>query len=69
MTSFCFTYIFFLRDLVQFVQLKKREKTTLKACNFTQSNTPPWVFSHFLNHVNGTRYQIAQNITYIIPLK
>ena len=27
----------------------------LKACNFTKSNTPPWVFSRFLNCINGTK--------------
>ena len=25
------------------------------ASNFTKSNTPPWMFSHFLNCVNGTK--------------
>ena len=39
-----------LRDLVPFVQFKKREKhswrsvTFSKACNFTKSNTPPLKF-------------------------
>ena len=27
-----------------------------KACNFTKSNTPPWVFFTFLNCTNGTKY-------------
>ena len=43
-------------DLVPFAQFKKREKHPwmsatfrLLACNFTKSNTPPWVFSRFLN--------------------
>ena len=27
----------------------------LNACNFTKSNTPPWVFSRFLNCTNGTK--------------
>ena len=31
-----------LRDLVPFVQFKKRE-----ACNFTKISTPPWVFFTF----------------------
>ena len=46
----------FQSDLVPFAQFKKREKHTwmsvtfrLLACNFTKSNTPPWVFSRFLN--------------------
>ena len=46
------------RDLVPFVQFKKREnshggvllfvKFQALACNFTKSNTPPWVFFMFL---------------------
>ena len=39
----------FLRDLVPFVQ----------ACNFIESNTPPWVFFKLYKW-----YQIAQRITY-----
>ena len=44
------------RDLVPFVQLKKkREKhpwrnvtfSKVEACNFNKSNTPPWMFSLF----------------------
>ena len=48
-----------LRDLVPFVQFKKRENThggvvilvklQASTCNFTKSNTPPWVLSRFLN--------------------
>ena len=40
---------------------KKREKnpwgsvTFSKACNFTKSNNPPWVFFRFLNCKNGTK--------------
>ena len=43
-----------MRNLVPFAQFKKRENThgrvllsvklQPKACNFTKSNTPPWVF-------------------------
>ena len=33
----------------------------LKACNFTKSNTPPWVFFTFFELYSW--YQIAQNIT------
>ena len=61
-----------LGDLVPFVQFKKREKhpcrsvTLVKlqteACNFTNSNIPPWVFFMFFRLHNG--YQIAQRITY-----
>ena len=40
---------------------KKREKnpwgsvTFSKACNFTKSNNPPWVFFKFLKCTNGTK--------------
>ena len=60
-----------LRDLVPFVQFKKREKHPWRsvtfskvaglACNFTKSNTPPWVFFTFLKLCKW--YQIAENIT------
>ena len=33
----------------------------LKACNFTKSNTPPWVFFTFFELYSW--YQIAQKIT------
>ena len=41
-----------LRDLVPFVQFKKRKKhpwrsVTFTVCNFNKSNTPPWVFVTF----------------------
>ena len=36
-------------------------KERLLACNFTKSNTPPWVFFTFLKLYKW--YQIAQNIT------
>ena len=44
-----------LRDLVAFVQFKKREKhprrsvnfSKVEGCNFTKINTPPWVFFAF----------------------
>ena len=44
-----------LRDLLPFVQFKKREKYAWRSvtfCNFTKINTPPWVFFNFLNHTN-----------------
>ena len=48
-----------LRDLVPSVQFKKREKQPWKsvtsAYNFTKTNTPPWVFSCFLNCTNATK--------------
>ena len=57
-----------LRDLVSFVQFKKREKhpwrsaTFSKACHFTKSNTPLWVF--FTIFKLYTWYQITQSITH-----
>ena len=51
--NFFFVYCDALRDLVPFVQFKKREKYPLrsvtfsKACNFTKSNIPPWEFFTF----------------------
>ena len=32
------------------------------ACNFTKSNTPPWVFSRFSNCTNGTESRKASHI-------
>ena len=66
-----------LRDLVPFLQFKKREKNThgrvlllvklqAEACNFTKSNTPPWVFFTFLNCTNGTTGRKASNIALVI---
>ena len=54
-----------LHDLVPFVQFKKNVKNTheAEACNFTKSNTPPWLFFMFFKLYK--RYQIAQRITYI----
>ena len=52
-----------MRDLVQFVQFTKHEKThagvlllvKLQSCNFTKNNTPSLgVFYVFLNCTNGT---------------
>ena len=60
-----------LRNLLPFVQFKKREKHPWrvlilvklqdKACNFTKINTPPWFFFHVFKL--GKWYQIAQRIT------
>ena len=33
-----------------------------RACNYTKSNTPPWVFFMFFKLYKW--YQVAQNITY-----
>ena len=61
-----------LRDLVPFVQFKKREKhpwrcvvfSKVAACNFTKSNTPPWVFSLFANCADGTKSRKASYIKF-----
>ena len=51
-----------LRDLVPFVQCKKREKHPWRSVNFcTKINTPPWVFFTFFTLYKW--YQIAQRIT------
>ena len=71
----CFIICDALCDLVPFVQFKKREKhpwrsvnfskvagLKLKACNFTKSDTPPWVFFTFLNCAHGTKSRNAPHI-------
>ena len=62
-----------LRDLVPFVQLKKCKNThrgvlllvklQALACNFTKSNTLPWMFFKLYKC-----YQIAQRTTYVLQL-
>ena len=62
-----------LRHLVPFVKLKNVKNTSwwvlllvklqAKACNFTESNTPPWVFFTFFKLYEW--YQITQSITHI----
>ena len=55
------------RDLVPFVQFKKREKHPWRsvnfsvACNFTKINTPPWVFFKFFKLYKW--HQIEQRTT------
>ena len=48
-----------LRDLVPFVQFKKREEHPWRSVNFSKvaglAWPPPWVFSRFLNCANGTK--------------
>ena len=59
-----------LRDLVSFVEFKKREKQPWRSvalskvaeCSFTKSNSTPWVFFTFFNLYNW--YQIAQSIIF-----
>ena len=60
-----------LRDLVPFVQFKKHEKhlggvlrlvkLQAEVCNFTKSDTPPWVFFMFFKLCKW--YQIVQRTT------
>ena len=60
-----------LRDLIPFVQFRKREKhpwrsvtlSKVASCNFTKSNTPSWVFFTFFKLYKW--YQITQIITYM----
>ena len=40
-----------------------KSKSLLRACNFTKSNTPPWVFFTFFKLYKW--YQIAPSITYM----
>ena len=56
-----------LRDLVPFVQFKKREKHPWRSVTFSKvagskSSTPPWLFFTFLKLYKW--YQMAQNITF-----
>ena len=60
-----------LRNLVPFIQFRKREKhpwgsvtfINVAGFNFTKSNTSPWVFFTFLKLYKW--YQIAQSISYV----
>ena len=62
-----------LRKLAPSVQFKEREKHPWRsvifiqasACKLTKSNIPPWVFFTFFELCKW--YQIAQNITNLIP--
>ena len=69
------TNLLFLKHMRCFVRfstictiLKKREKhlcrsvTFSTTCNFTKSNTPPWVFLRFLNCTNGTKSRKASHL-------
>ena len=55
-----------LRDLVPFVQYKKREKHPWRSVNFKPATllklTPPWVFFTFFKLYKW--YQIVQRTTY-----
>ena len=58
-----------LRDLVPFVQFKKREKHPWRSVNFSKVagfskiNTPPWAF--FIFFKLNKWYQTAQRIRYV----
>ena len=65
-------YVFAANDInvVPLVQLKKREKhpwrsVALLACSFTKINTPPCVFSRFLNCTNGTKSRKTSQMHYM----
>ena len=60
-----------MHDLVPFVHLKNMKKhegvlllviLQAEACNFTKSNTLPWVFSCFLNSTNSTKSRKASQM-------
>ena len=54
-----------LRDLVPFVQFKKREKHPWKSATFTNSKTPTYVFSTFftfLSCANGAKWRKVSHI-------
>ena len=53
-----------LRDLVPFVQFKKREKHLWRSVTFSEvaGNIPPWVFFTFLNCAHGTKSCNAPHI-------
>ena len=57
--TWCFVICSALRDLVPFVQIKKREKHPWRSIKI---NTPPWVFFMFFNLYKC--YQIVQRTTY-----
>ena len=43
-------------------KIQKTWKTPEEDCNFTKKNTPPWVFSRFLNCANGTKSRKASQM-------
>ena len=67
---------FIYRTLVPFVQFKNVKKRPWRsvilvklkasACNFTKSNTLPWMFSCFLNCTNGTKSPKVSDINHHI---
>ena len=63
-----------LRNLVPFVQFKKREKHPWRSVNLVKLqakiNTAPWVFFTFLNRTNGIKLRNASHmIVMAMPLK
>ena len=64
-----------LRDLVPFVQFKKREKHPWRSVtfskvvgfslHFTKINTPPWVFFTFFELYKGTKSRNASQIGFL----
>ena len=47
--------------------LKTGKKTMALPCNFTKSNTLPWMFLRFLNCTNGTKSRNASQILLQLP--
>ena len=43
-------------------------KFLAEACNFTKSNTPPWLFSSFLNCANSTKLRKSLNFKFILGI-
>ena len=52
------------RHLRQHWEKKQRQINVVLACNFTTINTPPWVFSTFLNCTNDTKSRKASQILF-----
>ena len=54
----CYT----LRDLVPFIQFKKREKQEWRGITFSKSNTPHGCFPRFLNCTDGNKWRKASHM-------
>ena len=55
-----------LRDLIHYVQFKKREKHPWKSATFLKVTLPHGFFSRFLNSTNGTK---LRNLSHMHNLK
>ena len=59
--------VYYIRCVARFGTICTIQKTPMKecyflACNFTKSNSAPWVFFTFLNGINGTKSRKASRI-------